>query len=218
MRVAVLTLTRDRVDYTRHCFAMLQEHCGCDFDHYVLDQGSQDDTVEWLEGYEPYLLAAFPENVGIHRGWNILLDEAAGGYDVYVTLDNDCELHQPGTLKAVCEAIYPDSGWIASPTVNGLQNPLSPGPPQDANGYQIGETPIVGGICRAIPGSFVNAGFRFNEDQPIWGGDETWIAQQFPGRVGWMYDWSVNHYKTTDGQQAELPDYFARKFSEMGWR
>jgi len=123
-----LTLTRDRADYTRHCFASLVEFAGCPFDHYVLDQGSEDDTVEFLHQYEPYELAVFPENVGIHRGWNILLEEAASGYgmgyDVYVTLDNDCELHQPGTLKAVCEAIYPDSGWIASPTVNGLQNPL----------------------------------------------------------------------------------------------
>ncbi len=50
MRIAVLTLTRDRLDYTQHCFQTLQEFAGCDFDHYVLDQGSTDDTVDCLVG------------------------------------------------------------------------------------------------------------------------------------------------------------------------
>lgn len=220
MRVAVLTLTRDRADYTRHCFNMLQENAGVPFDHYVLDQASDDETIDVLEEYDPEFVGFSTANVGIHSGWNTLLDWSLeqDDYDVYVTFDNDCEMHQHGTLKAVCDAVHPDSGWIASPTVNGLQHPLAPADPELANGLRIGATPIVGGICRAIPGEFVRNGFRFNESQPLWGGDETWIAQQFPGRVGWLLDWSVNHYKTTDGQQADKPDYFARKFQEMGLR
>lgn len=215
MDVAVLSLTRDRAEYTRHCFSSLQANAGIPFDHFVLDQASDDGTADFLEGYDFADLILMDENVGIHCGWNLLLD-LADGYDVYVTYDNDCEMIEHGTLAAACSAVYPDSGWIASPTVNGLQHPLSPGPPELANGLRIGATPIVGGICRAIPGSFVRGGFRFNEDQPFWGGDESWIARQFPGKVGWLLDWSVNHYRTTDGQQAELPGYFARKFTEMG--
>jgi GT2 family glycosyltransferase len=46
MNVAVLTLTRDRLPYTQHCFATLKENAGCDYDHIVLDQGSTDGTAE----------------------------------------------------------------------------------------------------------------------------------------------------------------------------
>ena len=46
---AVLTLCRDRLAYTQHCFETLRDNAGCDFDHFVLDQGSMDGTDEWLE-------------------------------------------------------------------------------------------------------------------------------------------------------------------------
>ena len=44
MKFAVLTLTRDRLEYTQHCFETLRQNAGCDYDHYVLDQGSEDGT------------------------------------------------------------------------------------------------------------------------------------------------------------------------------
>lgn len=214
MDIAVLTLTRDRVDYSRHCFGSLLDNAGVEFDHFVLDQASEDDTVAFLDEYHPHGLVLMDENVGIHRGWNLLLDEAGPDYDVYVTFDNDCEVTMFGTLAACADAVL-DGDWIVTPTVLGLNQPLKPGPPQEARGHRVGETRIVGGICRAMPGKFVRDGFRFNEDQPYWGGDERWIARKFPGRVGWLLDWTVNHYKTTNGQQADLPHYFNRKFAEM---
>ena len=48
MNIAVLSLTRDRLDYTKHCFGRLIELAGCDFDWYITDQGSNDGTVDWL--------------------------------------------------------------------------------------------------------------------------------------------------------------------------
>jgi glycosyltransferase involved in cell wall biosynthesis len=227
MRVAVLTLTRDRDEYSRHCFETLQQNAGVEFDHYVLDNGSQDDTLDWLY-YEwrpatPHhrVVVEAGRNLGIHKGWNMLLELAddTEPYDVYVTMDNDCEMTEHGTLKAVCDAVHPYSGWIASPWVNGLQNPLTPAGEYLANGLRIGQTPHIGGICRAMPGEFVRNGFRFDEAQPIWGGDEGHITRAFlPGHVGWLLDWTVNHYRTTDGQQAEQGPYFDRKFREMGLR
>ncbi len=225
MKICVMTLTRDRADYTRHCFGTLLENAGCDFDHYVLDQASDDDTLEVLGEYTDEMeesslnpgcvhLILMDGNVGIHRGWNLLLDTAGDNYDVYVTFDNDCEVTMHGTLNACAEAAM-SGEWIVTPTVCGLHHPLTPGEPTWAGSVRVGETPIVGGICRAMPGWFVREGFRFNESMPIWGGDETWIAHQFPGRVGWLLDWTINHYKTTAGQQAELPGYFTRKFAEM---
>ena len=103
MRVAVLTLTRDRLDYTQHCFATLHEFAGCDFDHYVLDQGSQDGTEAWLQETDAEVVA-LDTNLGIACGLNLLLDESVNpaDYDVIVKFDNDCELTLPNTLRDVC--------------------------------------------------------------------------------------------------------------------
>src|SRR3954470_1220847 len=105
MRVAVLTLTRDRLAYTRHCFSKLHEYAGCDFDHYVLDQGSTDGTAEWLrDEYDPDFLCLSPRNLGISPGMNKLLDwtQETGDHDVVVKFDNDCKLMTPNTLHDIC--------------------------------------------------------------------------------------------------------------------
>src|SRR5512134_1510981 len=102
MRVAVLTLTRDRLEYMQHCFASLRHNAGCDYDHFVLDQGSTDGTQRWLMNGVYAGLSLLHENIGISRGHNKLLDmiQVVGTYDVYVTFDNDCEVTMPGTLAA----------------------------------------------------------------------------------------------------------------------
>ena len=51
-KIAVYTLTRDRIEYTKECFAMLESKAGIEYDHYIVDNGSQDGTVEWLKENE----------------------------------------------------------------------------------------------------------------------------------------------------------------------
>jgi GT2 family glycosyltransferase len=71
-----MTLTRERLDYTKHCFRSLKENAGCVYDHYVLDQGSTDGTPEWLLS-DPLLdVLAVDENIGCCRGWNALVELA----------------------------------------------------------------------------------------------------------------------------------------------
>jgi hypothetical protein len=219
VRVAVLSLTRDRLEYTQHCFASLAMHAGCPYDHYVLDQGSTDGTLDWLyEGYAPKAVLPLTTNVGIHRGWNMLLELAADtspAYDAYVTFDNDCEVVQPGTLAAVAGCAV-EHNWVLAPTILGL---LQPPTPQGAT--QLGDEPVdvypyPGGIFRALPQRLVD-GFRFNEAMPPWGGDETWVGTQALLRgfgVGYLRRWHVYHYETTAGQRARYPAYFERKDAE----
>ena len=106
LAVAVLSVTRDRIDYTKHCFAKLHEHAGVAFDHFVFDNGSEDGTQEWLvEEYDPAMFILSPENIGRCKALNQLLDETAemDDYDVIVEFDNDCELTQPDTLRTIAE-------------------------------------------------------------------------------------------------------------------
>ncbi|HET6638590.1 MAG TPA: glycosyltransferase [Gemmatimonadota bacterium] len=220
MRVAVLSLTRDRLEYTQHTFAKLREFAGCEFDHYVLDQGSTDGTREWLEDeYEPVVLLAKGTNVGISPGMNELLRYAVDlpdPFDVIVKFDNDCELTQPNTLRDVARLAL-EGGCLLSPRILGLQNPPQPTRELQINGEVILDVPQIGGIFLAAP-AWVYDEFRYSESNPTYGGDDVEICAWFRshgGTCGYVKRLEAWHYETTDGQRERFPDYFDRKLAEM---
>lgn len=214
MNIAVMTLTRDRLEYTQHCFETLERLAGCRYHHFVLDQGSTDGTQEWLRA-KRYMAITLDENVGIHRGWNMILDKLPLGYDVVVTFDNDCEVLRRGTLFAAA-SVAATGRWIVSPRVEGLIHPPPVGDVVEVGSYKIGRFNALGGIFRAMPGPFAY-NFRFDETAPIWGTDEATVGQaaalQGMG-MGYLMDWNVNHYETTSGQRERYPSYFERKDQE----
>lgn len=222
LAIAVLSLTRDRLDYTRHCFHTLHEFAGCEFDHYVLDQGSEDGTAGWLtaeyfaDGAHSMILE--PENIGVCRGLNKLLDVAFEheDYDVVVKFDNDCELVQPDTLRDIAELTV-EGGCLLSPRILGLRQP-----PQATRELVIGDEaildiPQIGGIFLASP-SWVFQEFRYNESNPLYGRDDIDLCHWFRsqgGTCGYVKRFEAWHYESTDGQAARYPDYFERKAAEM---
>ena len=221
MRIAVLTLTRDRLDYTKHCFASLEKYAGCDYDHFVLDNGSTDGTAEWL--FEEDLPGPGPryadrrfENIGISGGMNALLEKVnEQHYDVIVKFDNDCELTQPNTLRDVCKLAL-EGGCLLSPRILGLNNP-----PPVTRELRIGDEviqdiPQIGGIFLAAP-AWVYDEFRYSEDVPLWGGDDVEICAWFRrqgGTCGYVERLEAWHYEGTSGQHAKYPEYFARTLAE----
>lgn len=216
MRIAVLSLTRDRLDYTEHCFRRLHELAGVPFDHYVLDNGSTDGTQEWLRNdYAPYWSDLRPDNIGVSRGMNALLDQAQG-YDVIVKFDNDCELLVADTLKVAAE-IAAAGDWIISPHIQGLNDPPAVQREQTVHGYRIGVPPIIGGIFMAAPASLYES-YRHNEGNPPWGMDDVnlcswWRTQGHD--FGYLLEYPAYHYETTAGQRKRYPDYFERKDAEF---
>jgi GT2 family glycosyltransferase len=219
VNVAVLTLTRDRLDYTKHCLETLERNAGCEYDHYILDQGSQDGTVEWLRMNTKAHIYELHENIGICRGLNFLLEEFDPiDYDAIVRWDNDCEVLSKDALLF--------SAWIAneyeiicSPLVHGLRNPPGSIGELQAGPHRILETEILGGIFMAIPSTiFYLDQFRYDFEQPLWKGDELicpwWRARA--GHCGYVADLEVNHYLTTEGQGKDMPDYFLRRVAEGG--
>ncbi len=214
-----MSMTRDRLDYSKHCFATLQAHAGCEFDHYFVDQGSTDGTVEWLETLDYSALISLKENIGICRALNLLLDGPLNPdlYDAIVRVDNDAEVVTPGTLRIVAEAAV-QHGWILAPRVVGLRQPPAEAAPAPLGDLTVGETVTLGGIFHAIPADrFVDWDFRYNEDFPAWTGDEAicawWRANG--GRCGYVHDCEVKHYERVVEQDEFLPDYAARKRQEM---
>jgi glycosyltransferase involved in cell wall biosynthesis len=195
--------------YTQHCFATLNKYAGCEYDHYVLDQGSTDGTTDWLREQEIPAIE-LPENIGINLGLNLMLDTIElDDYDVVVKFDNDSELLTPYTLRDVC-AYAMEADMILSPRIHGLRNPV---PTIGTHGPLIDLTPIVGGIFMATPAYVFQDGYRHNPNVGLWGSDDSDLCRHV-GRCGYVRGYDANHYLTTDGQHADIPDYFARTLAE----
>ena len=221
LAIAVLSLTRDRLDYTKHCFNSLHEFAGCDFDHYVLDQGSEDGSRDWLAGEfaenRIQSLVQSPENIGVCRALNQLLDHAfeLDDYDIVVKFDNDCELTQPDTLKTICE-LADEGGAILSPRILGLNNPPQATRELGIRDEVILDVPQIGGIFMAVPG-WVYGEFGYNEQNPLYGRDDVdlcWWWRSQGGTCGYVQRFEAWHYETTAGQHQRYPEYFERRVSE----
>ncbi len=216
MLTAVLSLTRDRLPYTQVCFNLLREKAGIDFDHFVLDQGSEDGTQEWLRDvYDPEVLICLDENIGITEGLNRLLPLTAE-HDLVVKFDNDCELLTPNTVKEIGEMAV-NGDMILSPHIHGLNHT----PPTIQQFNNIALKTMIGGIFMAIPAVFFQ---HFDRKLPSghtekWGLDDNLICEVAHDRnmlIGYVDGYHANHFRSTEGQHEDWPDYFRRRVEEGG--
>ena len=219
MKIAVMTLCRDRLDYTKHCLQSLYDNAGCEFDHYVLDQGSEDGTTEWLDDQDlvwPNLRSfRVDENIGVSAGLNYLVDQFEDDYDVVAHFDNDCEVVTENCLRDLAHLVF-TGGAILSPRILGLNNP-----PQTVAERRIGdetilEVPQVGGIFLTHPG-WIYDDFRYT----AWSWDDVelcyWWRQQ-GGTVGYVKRLEAWHYESSNGQRERYPEYFERSDAEYAAR
>jgi len=224
VRLVVYTFTRDRLDYTKRCFASLQEKAGTSFDHVVVDNGSVDGTVSWVESkYKPTALIQLPHNYGIHRATNLVHDFIASKpYDLAVKFDNDCLVLSENILGQLSE-IFQAVGdarfgprYVLSPRVEGINRQPRRLSATQLAGRRIGLTGILGGLFRVAPIDILTA-FRADETLPKARGVDAafadWALKQ-GCLLGYVEGLKVEHIETTDGQAKRYPEYFERKHRE----
>lgn len=224
MRIAIYTLTRDRLEFTKHCFQTLWDKAGYQFDHYVVDNGSVDGTVEWLkENCTKFTYVSLqPQNIGISKASNLALNiiEIKDTYDLIIKFDNDCEVISDNILGQIVE-IYEAIGqfgpnYILSPRVEGINTQPTRGRQVQLAGRTIGLTAIVGGLFHVVPRA-VYKHYKYPETLPKAKGQDDhfcdWAKKQ-GCEVGYIEGLVVNHYLTTNGQYQHNPAYFERKWKE----
>ena len=229
MRIAVTTLTRDRLQYTRHCFERLWELAGCAFDHFVFDNGSEDGTRDWLRENEARFafVCCFPENLGISKAVNYLHERILAAdppYDLIMHFDNDCEPVTPYFLDRMAAVIQANPKMILSPWVLGTSNRPSTARPVEVKTARgtIESAYLVnhcGGLCR-LQSRSAYEGVEFPEKgMPIAAGQDGWFSALSRGKgyqFAYMKDVAAWHYLGTKGQEADpaMKSYFKRKYRE----
>lgn len=222
MKIAIFTLTRDRLDYTKRSFASLKEKAGYPYDHYIIDNGSTDGTQEWLrEQKDLIVLALNKENKGISEGCNRALETILKkDYDLIIKMDNDCEIISSDILKELVEVykyIPPFYfKFMLSPKVEGLNNPVPRIAEMEINGHPIGLTNIIGGIFQPVPTECYKL-YHYDEKLPKAKGQDEHLNGWFKamgGQIGYIEDLIVEHMDTTNGQAEKYPEYFERKAKE----
>lgn len=221
-RVAIFTLTRDRLLYSRHCFSTLLEKAGYDFDHYIVDNGSQDGTVAWLDDNKDLFkdVTYNAKNIGLCAGNNQALQmirESGIQYDLIAKFDNDAEVVTEN-IVAEMVSLYSqaDKPMLLSPRVVGINKQPNRSYVELAYTHPIGITNHIGGLfswCNA----YLYLQYTYPDNLPLARGDDSafayWVYQK-ELIVGYVEDLVVNHFETTAGQAARFPDYFTRKWEE----
>lgn len=222
MRIACYSLTRDRLNYTQHCFASLREKAGHEFDHYIVDNGSRDGTVGWLgREYKPKWIYPFGENRGISIASNMALRAIlVHSYDLVLKIDNDCKVTSDGILKAFADIYAHEDAqrWALSPRVEGINRQPARARHQGVGGRNVGSTAIIGGLFHVLPAHIYRQyymGGGYPEDLPLARGQDDhlceWLRQHKYSK-GYVEDLVVEHYRGTDQQAVDYPDYFQRKW------
>ncbi len=225
-KVAVFTMTKDRLDYTKRCFKALHEKTKVPFDHFVVDNGSTDGTVEWLKEQQNLKKVIYnPQNVGISKGSNQALDAIyqEANYDLIIKVDNDIEMWNNLWLEQVLDLWFRFPKVVFSPFIEGLID--SPGGAMNKGYLQIGMhlfgmTNHVGGAFCVAPRKLYDT-FRWQENDYLHS-NQDWVFSQYVQKsgytLGYMQNLRAEHIDTTSGQKALYPDYFKLREKERTTR
>lgn len=213
-KVAVYTLTRDRLHDTRKAIAGLREMAGLDFDHYVLDNGSTDGTAKWLHSQQFHHLHLSLDNKGQCIASNIILSiiRAHGPYDFVVRYDNDIIPQTPHFLAELIKAsrqLGPTA--VVSPAIDGLLEPPLAFGEKALAGYTYGFVEILGGACRVMPASTLE-GFKFSEHGQLSQGEALkFSAHCMEHKFPMAYVSGITVLHDTAAHRKANPEYFQRR-------
>lgn len=213
MKLAVYSLTRDRLHDTKKAFAGLCEMAGCEFDHFVFDNGSDDGTQTWLQTYSCKKLWTSHDNKGQCIASNIVLDTICkGSYDYIVRYDNDIIPRTPKFLATLVEAsrlLGPTA--VVSPTIDGLQQPPEAFGEKKVGSFTFGFVEILGGACRVMPAKTLE-GFRFTEHGNLSIGEAAKFANHCQtNNFPMAYVKGVTVLHDTAAHVKDNPEYFRRR-------
>ena len=220
IKVAVFSITYDRLGYTTRSFDSLRKTSGYSYDHFVVDNGSKDGTVKWLKAnFKKSNLILNKDNKGISIASNQALEliKQSDKYDVILKFDNDCMCITPNWLKKMVE-IYKSNHLLAlSCYVQGLKDNPGGSPRLGygrIRGELVGLAQHLGGICHFVDArAYKN--WKWPEGEQLHGMQDLEFSQ-YLSKLGYEMAYLENYFVShgpmgTEAQTKDFPDYFERR-------
>lgn len=114
MKLSVITVTWNCQEHIKTCIESVQSACtDISFEHFIVDNGSIDSTVDMVRSYEHTHLITNEYNAGFGRANNMAVAEATGEYILFLNPDMQLE---PGSLDTIV-------AWMESNPDVGLASP-----------------------------------------------------------------------------------------------
>lgn len=115
MKLSVITLTLNKLDYTKNFIASLSKYTS-DYELIIVDNGSTDGTVEYIKSKPEIKLIQNNENLGFSKGNNQGIEIAQGEYIAF--LNNDILLY-PDWFES-CKRVFEceKAGFVSPRHIN----------------------------------------------------------------------------------------------------
>src|SRR3990167_2772886 len=212
-KVAVITVSWNRLEYTKVFLDTMYKTTEYPFDHFWVDNGSTDGTRDFLKhkiAKENLILNA--GNKGVPIAYNQALEKIRGKYDIVVFTDNDCEFIQAKWLEAMLDVYLRNKRFAMSPYVEGLRD--NPGGAPRIDYTTIGEHTIgyamhMGQICMFVPMKALED-WQFDANSFKHGAQSFQLKKVLQERgyvLAYLEDVKVKHSDTTGGQEKKYPQY-----------
>jgi glycosyltransferase involved in cell wall biosynthesis len=210
--VAVFTLTHGRLEYLKQMYKGLQR-AGYKFDWYVVDNTSNDGTVEWLVDKATVVIAN-AENKGISIGSNQALDAMKDNYDFIIKIDDDNIIYTENWLLEMLKMFQRNYTMALSPRVEGLVDNIGGSPRMGYGkiaGHTIGVTHHIGGIfTMAHKSSYKD--WRWNEEDFLHGMQDLEYTQHLK-KMGYICAY-VEDMRCEHQTHLDYKEYFKNRSSE----
>lgn len=225
-KICVITMTCNRPDYIVRSFESLYKRAGTEFDHYVFDDASDDETTNVLvtlqEKYK-FNLVRNKKRLGIFKNFHKNIRQIPATYDYYVKLDSDIELLSDNLFAEMLEVFGFHSAICGTtPKVEGVYNAQRPedkcGAVQFFNGHAVRiNAPVVYGCClmftKKVFDSFPRmTDIQLDESKDKWAIDSKLYEHSLRfGKFIVIEDLSVYHIDNTYGQRKHDMHYFTAR-------
>lgn len=215
LKVAIFTLTKDRLDLTKKMFETMWNTNKYPYDHYIVDNGSTDGTKEYLEalwrnGKIKHIIYN-SENKGIAVASNQALDVISDKYDIIGKVDNDIHFKTEGWLDSMISVFNRNMKMVLSPYVEGLINNAG-GVLRDGYGLLGGE--LLGlvrhlGGCSIFSPYIAYKDWRWPDHARKHGGNDVMFSiycRQNMFNLAYLENHRVGHY--TEDHKKLYPEYY----------
>ena len=218
--VSIVILGFNQVEYTRKCIDSIRRHTRQKYELILVDNGSKDGTEEYFRSIQGAKVIRNPENLGVSKGWNQGMRQAAGEY--ILILNNDIIVGPDWLENMVRLAESDPSIGLVGPRSNYIAGPqIVPDVPykqeseiqafilkwQQEHDLSAAEFGFIKGFCHLIPRRvFAKVGFydeRFGKGN--FEDDDYCLRVRYNGfRALFADDVFIHHYGSVSFNQESV--------------